>query len=55
MSRVIKPPNQQGLNSANRLLWDKYALTYIWLVSATGYFQDCLRDDLASTFFILDY
>lgn len=55
MSRVIKLPNQQGLNSANRLLWDKYALTYIWQVSAKGYFQDWIHDDFASTFSILDY
>lgn len=39
MSRLIKLPNQQGLNSTNRLLWDKYALTYIWQVSAERIFS----------------
>ena len=55
MPRVIKLQNQQGLNAANRLLWEKYALAYIWQGSAKGYFQDWIYDDLAWTLFILDY
>lgn len=55
MPRVIKLQNQQGLNEANRLLWENYALTYIWQDSAKGYFQDWINDDFASTLFILVY
>lgn len=55
MSRVMKLQNQEVLNAANRLLGEKYALTYIWQGSAKGYFQDWIHDDLASTLFILDY
>lgn len=55
MLRVIKLQNEQGLNAANRLLREIYALIFIWQGSAKGYFQDWIHDDLAPTLFILDY